>query len=56
MTVSYILAFLVQEFFLARLFITVIVSFQSTGHAKVVDEERMLVDVLKDTELALVEG
>lgn len=36
--------------------VPVVISSQAGGHSKVVDEQRVLVDVLKDTELALVQA
>ena len=54
MAICNVLAFLVKEFFLRWLLITIIVSLQTTYHAEVVHKEWMLIDVLKDAELALV--
>ena len=54
MAIRNVLAFLVKEFFLRWLLITIIVSLQTTCHAEVVHKEWMLIDVLKDAELALV--
>ena len=47
---------LVQELLLAWLLIAVIVSFQTAGHSEVIHEEWMLINMLKDAELALVKG
>ena len=55
MPVGDILALLVLELLLARLLLPVVVALQPTRHSKVVHEERMLVDVLEDAELALIE-
>ena len=56
MAIRYVFTLLVQEFFLRRLLIAIIVPFQTTCHTEVVQEKWMLINVLKDAELALVEG
>ena len=55
MPISDILALLVLELLLARLLLPVVIAFQSTCHSKVVHEQWMLVNVFKDTELALLQ-
>ena len=47
---------LVLEDALCRRFVVIVVSLQSRCHAEIIHEERVLVYVLKDTELSLTYG
>lgn len=55
MSITHILILLVQEVLLRGNFIAVEVPAETTCHAKVVHEKRMLVDMLKDAEFASIE-
>jgi len=53
MTCALILSLLLK-FFTVRLSVTIIKSFQPRSHPKVINKERMLINVLKHTELTTI--